>query len=113
MSTKTIFCFLLGTKNIFSVDYNEKTTVDHLKEAIRQKNLDILANIWARDLTLYKINVDISDDNEYPGIIDEISRGTFAFNPPKQPLNPSRLVSRIFQKDSKETIDVLVELPEG
>ena len=114
MSTKTIFCFLPGTKNIFSVDYNEKTTVDHLKKAIRQENLDMVANIRAHDLTLYKISVGFSNLDHYRMILDRVTQGIFTFDPPKQELLPSLLVSTIFQEPSNQgMISILVEPPEG
>src|SRR5882757_5724146 len=114
MSTKTIFCFLPGTKNIFSVDYNEKTTVDHLKKAIRQENLDMVANIRAHDLMLYKISVGFSNLDHYRMILDKISQGFFIFDPPKQELLPSLLISTIFQEPSNQgMISILVEPPEG
>ena len=100
--------------NNVSVTFGEGMIVGELKKEIQRVIAITLANIIdAASLTISKINVDISDDNQYERIIGEMSRGMIEFKPLKQVLNPSRLVSRIFQENSKETIEVLVELPEG
>src|SRR6267154_796740 len=112
--SKTIFCFIPGTKNIFPIDYDERTTVGHLKKEIHQQNLNMLRHIDAKDLTLYKISIGFSNLDHYRMILDRVTQGIFTFDPPKQELLPSLLVSTIFQEPSNQgMISILVEPPEG
>ena len=112
MDTKTVFCFLPGNKDIFPVDYNERTTVGHLKEAIQQEKFNTLGHIDAHRLTLYKISVGFSDIDHYRTIIDQISEGVFQFDQKEELWNASLRVSSSFQEQSN-MIDILVQLPEG
>ena len=112
MDTKTVFCFLPGNKDIFPVDYNERTTVGHLKQAIKDKKPNTLGRIDAHCLTLYKISVGFSDIDHYRTIIDQISEGVFQFDQKEELWNASLLVSSSFQEQSNK-IEILVELPEG
>jgi len=98
-----------GDSESFSVEIDETHRVEDLKEKIKTKR-EITFNAVA--LTLYKIKIDISDDDNYTRIMDLISKGGYDFAN-KQKLNPSRKISKLFGGDSDETIDVLVELPPG
>jgi len=109
-----IFCFIPGQRNIFSVKYDNTSDVNDLKKAIRQQKLNLLHHIEADDITLYKISVGFSNLDHYRMILDRVTQGIFTFDPPKQELLPSLLVSTIFQEPSNQgMISILVEPPEG
>ena len=106
-----LFCVMSGDSSPFSAEIDETHTVDDLKWKIKTKKAK-LDSVAADALTLYKINIDISDDDNYTRIMNLISKGDYDFAN-KQKLNPSRKISKLFGGDSDETIDVLVELPPG
>ena len=98
-----------GDSECFSVEIDETHRVEDLKEKIKTKR-EITFNAAA--LTIYKIEIEISDDDEYTRITNLISQGDYDF-PNKQRLSPSRKISMAFGGDLDETIEVLVELPPG
>ena len=110
--TKTIFCFLPGTKDVFPVHYNERTTFGELKVAIKDKMPTTLGHIEAHLLTIYKISVGYSDGPHYRTIIGQISEGVFQFDQKEELYPPTLPVSSSFQEQSN-IIEILVELPEG
>lgn len=61
----TIFCILIGENHAFPVDIDNGLTVGHLKCKIKAEKTQALASIEADVLTLYQINVDGSDEDEY------------------------------------------------
>jgi len=101
-----------GDSSPFSVEVDETHIVYDLKKRIKTEMAPTLDTVDADALTLYKINIDISDDEVYTTVMNEISRGIYGFDD-KRKLIPSRKVSKLFEGDSGETIEVLVELPPG
>ena len=61
----TIFCILIDENRAFPVDIDNGLTVGHLKSKIKAEKTQALASIQADVLTLYQINVDGSDEDEY------------------------------------------------
>ena len=111
MPKLTLLCINPGSPD-FPVNIDENETVDDLKKKIKEASAPAFDALRADMLTLYRTNVDISDDKDYHRIIDEISRGAYQFKP-KDELVPSRLTSQFFQRNSGGTVEVLVELPPG
>ncbi len=88
--------------------------VGELKKEIQREMPITLANIEAASLTISKISVHFKTTDDYYLIIDQISKGIFQFEPPKQELLPTRLVSSFFQGHlDPDMIEILVELPKG
>jgi len=104
-------CAILGVSSEFEVEVDETRNILDLKQAIKAENKNTLANHDAIVLTLYKTSLDISNDDNYTKIMDEISKGGDNLN--KQKLIPSRKISTFFGGDSDGVIQVLVELPPG
>ena len=97
----------------FSVVIDENQTVDELKDKIKERNQNGLATVDTYALTLYKVNIDVSVDNNYRRIINEIFRGVYKFiHPNKQELFPSQIMSEVFE-GPKLPHHILVELPTG
>jgi hypothetical protein len=108
-----LFCFIPGDKCEFPVDIDETQTVGDLKKKIKEEKALKLNAFDAAELTLYKVNVDISSQDTRRTILKAISNNTYGFDPQKEELAPSWKISEYFEKDSDKTIDVLVELPPG
>ena len=61
----TIFCVIIGQNHAFPVDIDNGYTVGHLKNKIKAMKTQALASIEADVLTLYRIDVDGTDEDEY------------------------------------------------
>jgi hypothetical protein len=103
-----LICYILNEQKEFTVAIDEDKAVDDLTLAIKNRVAPTLDNVSLLAITLSRINVDISDDQEYLNIIGRMSRGEHEFT--KSPLIPSREISHYFKTDSGRTIEVLVEL---
>ena len=102
-----LLCIKPGSEG-FLVNIYENETMGDLKRKIKEACAPEFDALRADMLTLYRINVDIFDDKDYHRIIDEISRGSYEFEP-KDELIPWRLISQFFQRNSEGTIEVLVD----
>lgn len=111
----TLFCFIPGGEDIFSIKIDDASTVDELKGKIRKKMAPELNPVA---LMLYKISVDIniSDPGRYQKKIEEISRPDYVFTP-KDFLHPIEMLKTVFGSsgpvENQKRIHVLVELPPG
>jgi len=108
-----LFCLIPSSKSVFPVDIDENQTVGDLKDEIKKKQKPELDTMAAAALRLYKIKVDISNDDDVENILDSISMRGYVFTPPKKLLNSSRKISYYFNNDSEMALEVLVELPSG
>ena len=63
MSLLTIWCAILGSPYIFSVDIEADKTVYQLKIKIKENSPE-LKDIAPKTLSLYRIDVDVSDEQQ-------------------------------------------------
>ena len=59
-----VCCAIIGEELVFSVRINKTRIVHRLKERIKEKVAPTLASIGATTLKLYKVNIDISEDDD-------------------------------------------------
>ena len=69
MSTITLSCLVVGEnpyENAFPVDIdtNKVKTVGHLKDAIKEKNTQAFANVDAKDIKLWKVDISLEKENK-------------------------------------------------
>ena len=83
-----LFCAIIGQKTgAFPVTIDDAQTVGELKEYIKAKNPHAMDSFDALNLTLFKVDIDISTDAAYRQAIEQISQITVA--PSMEPLiNP-------------------------
>ena len=62
--SSTLLCFIPGGKSVFSVEIDKTKIVDQLKDAIKKKKTQTLANVEADDLILYRVAIDSNLDNK-------------------------------------------------
>jgi hypothetical protein len=94
----TIHCLFHGEKATFHVMVAADESVTHLKDSIKDKNKNDLANVDARKLTLYYV-----DDVEITSDLDLSSR---------RPLqNGRQKLQEIFGKEPKDTAYIIVVPP--
>jgi len=84
----TLFCAILGQETAFLVNIDETQTVDELKKHIKAEE-PALASFATDTLTLYKVDIDISNDDTYEQVMRDISQNKV--NAPREELtNPSQ-----------------------
>ncbi|PVF98299.1 hypothetical protein CPB86DRAFT_733261 [Serendipita vermifera] len=104
--TYTLFCTLEGEQSPFPIKIANNETVGVFKEAIKDKNPNTLANIDARSLVLYRIDI-IYDEN----FVDNLNR-KMAENPTELH-NPTKDLYEIFSETpNKNMVHILVKAPE-
>jgi Crinkler effector protein N-terminal domain len=106
-----LLCIVIGEKAPFSIKIDDTELVDDLKDAIKKKKEHTLGAFDADALNLYKINVNISNDDTYDKMIHDISRSDYK----KWKLNPSFKVSEYSGETGfpEKTIHILVDFPSG
>ena len=62
--SRTLLCFIPGGKSVFSVEIDKTKIVDQLKDAIKEKKKQTLANVEADALILYRVAIDPTLDND-------------------------------------------------
>jgi Crinkler effector protein N-terminal domain len=62
--SSTLLCFIPSGKRVFSVEIDKTRIVDQLKDAIKKKKEQTLANVEADALTLYRVAINQFLDNE-------------------------------------------------
>jgi len=108
-----LFCAILGEgTDSFPIDIDETQTVGDLKKCIN----GALGSIDTRTLTLYKVDIDVSgdDDAAYRQTIEQIHRNTVTAS--KEPLNnPHNKLSAKFGQSipAEGRIHILIKLPPG
>ena len=110
--SRTLICFAPGGEDVFSVDIDETKLVTHLKEVIKEKNPHALANVDAAALTLYRAEIDESDDGEF--FMKELNRLSAHLNECK-PLFGWLKLSKYFREEppAGKIYIILVESPKG
>src|SRR5438270_12390654 len=61
----SIYCLVHGDPegSVFGVKYDKNTTVDDLRKVIWKEEVEVPKHVKAKDLTLYKVNIDLSLQN--------------------------------------------------
>src|SRR5258706_7341977 len=108
-----LWCIVPGLcrSSVFHLHVDENQTVDDLKDKIKERMPNRLANADAYAPTLYKINIGFSLDDDYHTLNDKIFRGVYKFIHPKQELFPSGIISEYFKESdfSQLVIHILAE----
>jgi hypothetical protein len=111
----TLVCIIIGKATTFTITINETQYVDQLKDEIKKKQE---LNIVASELTLYKVNIDVSTKESREAAKRAISRSSIECE--KDELEPSWELSEYFQESGpseksvpKKAIHILVQVPRG
>jgi hypothetical protein len=110
-----LFCAIIGDKDGFPVKFDGTQTVGSLKDAIKAKAAQTLASVDAHALTLYKVNIDISNKKISARVKEQICQSSIDFDR-EQKLDPVDDLSDYWGESDlpkKKTIHILVELPAG
>ena len=104
----TLHCYIVDQPDIDVVSIEKRQTVAELKVLLKKKKPETFASIGARPLGVFKVNVDVFQDDNRAGILDKISKGRHVF-PMKVQLLDGDKISDFFQHSSDEAVDVLIE----
>ena len=107
-----LFYAIIGDKDLHSIDkFDETWTVNTLKKRIKEEKAHMLASYHVDTLTLYKVNIDISNKQIYPGIMEQIRQRSIMAD--KEALIAAYKLSRYWGESElpKRTIHILVEFP--
>ncbi|GBB84356.1 hypothetical protein RclHR1_10980008 [Rhizophagus clarus] len=67
MSTITLSCLVVGEnpyENAFEVDIEINKSISKLKDAIKEKNTQAFANVDAKDIKLWKVDISFEEENK-------------------------------------------------
>ncbi|KAG0202027.1 hypothetical protein BGX33_009961 [Mortierella sp. NVP41] len=105
----TVFCLQSGeaASHAFSVEIDPTKTVDYLRKLIKAEKTNDFSDIDADKLTLWRVTIPISDDNDdIPILLDNV------INKDKKKLGPATRLSKAFPEDlPDESIHIIVQRP--
>ena len=104
-----LLCIIPGASGkFFSTIIDEKQIVDELKDAIRAKKFRTLTDIDADSLTLYKIDVNALDEDQYTEGVNRLAQNLSTLHK----LNPVFSMGKVFPSGPlDERIEILAEVP--
>ncbi|KAG0369128.1 hypothetical protein BGZ54_000242 [Gamsiella multidivaricata] len=109
MPDLSLFCLIDGepTSNAFLVSIPSTDTIGHLKKLIKAKKTVAFADVAADKLTLWRVSVTITDDDEeIPILLDNVEKND------KKKLGPATRLHKVFPEDlPEETIHIIVQRP--
>ena len=108
-----LFCAIIGHKGLITLNVDGTWTVGKLQEHIKEKKPHLLASYEADTLVLYKVDIDVSNKEISPGVIEQIRQGSIKGH-------GEELISALSLSDywgeglpKPKAINILVELPPG
>src|SRR5260221_13244265 len=109
-----IFCVLVEKATAFPVRFDETQTVDELKEEIKAAVDPKLRSLAANKLTLYRVDIDASNRQEYIEAVKKIAQELHKHTK----LHPMFKLSSVFEDldppvPPRRTVHILVKFPEG
>ena len=109
-----LFCAIISENSLIPIKFNGTQTVGELKDVIKAKAAQTLALVDAHTLTLYKVNIDISNKETSPGVMKQISQSSIKVD--RQELDPVDNLSEYWGESDlpkRKTIHILVQMPRG
>ncbi len=105
----TLFCLVDGeaTSQAFSIDIEQTRTVEQLKKVIKTEIPDTFKDVDAKDLTLWRVSISMTDNDDKPPILLD----NFP-DKDKMRLGPVMRLSKVFPEDFPEgSINIIVQRP--
>src|SRR5258708_16005275 len=102
---------ILGKNEPFSVNINSNQPVSELKNCIKTKNKQALHSFDARNLTLYKVDINISTTHDYHNAIKAISENSFEWGHMKKLESPFIKLSEVKGSFLDNRIHILILNP--
>ena len=100
-----LYCVVDGQSTPFPVEISSAKTVGHLKHAIKDENANELRDVDAKQLTLWKVSIPATDDEEII-LLDNVA------GKDKKKLGSFIRLSKVFPKElPQETVHIIVQRP--
>lgn len=103
--TTNLFCLIHGddpANNVFDVEATQNTTISKLREIIQSKQPHALGKIDTKDITLWKVNIPMSDLEDLNPNFDIQAGGS--------KLSPMADVQHYFTKVPHQHLHIIVEM---
>src|SRR3954453_11411326 len=115
MSTITLSCLVVGENpydNAFNVKVNKTEAVSELKDAIKEKNTQAFANVDAKDIKLWKVDISLEEPNEKLKLVNEKINVNIKDELEGEELKPLSKISKHFpSQPADEHIHIIVQRP--
>ena len=106
-----LICAILGERNAITLKVDMTWTVGELQNAIKEETETTSA---AHKLTLYRVNIDISDTKLIPRVMEQICESSFEFQ--REKLSPGYCLSDYWGASDLlrgKIIHIIVKMPRG
>src|SRR6266496_2764371 len=115
MSTITLSCLVVGEnpyENVFEVDIDNNKTVNRLKKAIKEEQLQTFANVDAKDLKLWKVDISLEKENKKLELVNTKINVNIKEELGGEELPPLSKISKHFiSQPADEHIHIIVQRP--
>jgi len=101
----TIFCFLIGEDSAFPIEIERNKTFGHLKDKIKEKKGNRLANFDANELKLYQLDI-IGDERLAKAVEEKL------LELPDE-LGARKVLDQVFEDGVKEETLIIVQPPKS
>jgi hypothetical protein len=107
MTTFTLYCVVEGESTSFPVEISADKSIGQLKDAIKLKSANEFRDVDAKQLTLWKVSIPATDDEEIISL-DNVSSGD------KKKLGPARAsLSSVFPQEPGDNDYIIVQRPQS
>ncbi|KAF9313348.1 hypothetical protein BG006_004179, partial [Podila minutissima] len=103
----SLFCLVDGesTSNAFPVEVESTKTIGDFKKLIKSEIPDTFNGVDAKDLTLWRVSIPITDDDDIPILLNNVTSG-------KKKLGLATRLSKVFPEElPEETVHIIVQRP--
>ena len=115
MSTITLSCLVVGEnpyENAFAVEIDTTKLVSFFKDAIKEKNTQAFANVDAKDIKLWKVDISLEEPNEKLKLVNEKINVNIKDELEGEELKPLSKISKHFpSQPADEHIHIIVQRP--
>src|SRR5436305_5259472 len=115
MSIITLSCLVAGENpydNAFNVKVNKTEAVSELRDAIKEKNTQAFANVDAKDIKLWKVDISLEEPNEKLKLVNEKINVNIKDELEGEELKPLSKISKHFpSQPADEHIHIIVQRP--
>ena len=115
MSTITLSCLVVGEnpyENAFAVEIDTTKLVSFFRDAIKEKNTQAFANVDAKDLKLWKVDISLEEENEKLKLVNEKINVNIKDELEGVELKPLSKISKHFpSQPADEYIHIIVQRP--
>ena len=115
MSTITLSCLVVGEnpyENAFAVEIDTTKLVSFFKDAIKEKNTQAFANVDAKDIKLWKVDISLEEENEKLELVNTKINVNIKEDLGGEELPPLSKISKHFtSQPTDEHIHIIVQRP--